>query len=116
MNSLDQLISAAGGVLFFFGPGLVGAAILFFAARWAMTQRQVVTWGIVGGALMALDSVFLFALAGIASATSGSQRSYQHARWVILFFVGCVLAYSIVAPQKAERRRERRDKKDGEQV
>lgn len=116
MNSFDQLISAAGGVLLFFGPGLVGAAILLFAARWATTQRQVVAWGIIGGALMALDSVFLFALAGIGSATSGSQRGYHFVRWVILFFVGCVLTYSIVAPQKAERRRERRDKKDGEQV
>jgi hypothetical protein len=65
------------GALLIFGLGILGLGVLFLGARYARTVLVKVVVGLIGGTLIVLQVCVLTFLAGVASATSGSQRGYD---------------------------------------
>jgi hypothetical protein len=70
-------MGAIGGILLFFGLGLAALLILLLSARFARSVLAVVSWGLIAIVLMVLECMLLTYLAGIGSATSGSQAGYR---------------------------------------
>ena len=60
---------------FFFGPGLFGAATLYWTARRARSIGQVVFFGLIGAALLAAQCVLVKFFADFGRAFGGDDAS-----------------------------------------
>jgi uncharacterized membrane protein YjfL (UPF0719 family) len=100
LNGMSGLIIS---LLFFFGLGLIGLVILIVSARYSRSVKAVVTWGIVAGVFMVVECLLLGAMAGIGSATSGSQSGYHLLSWPIIVFVASLIIYFLLALAKFDK-------------
>lgn len=91
------------GLLCFFGLGIIGLIILVLSARYSRSAIAVISWGIVAGVFMVLECLLLGAMAGIGSATSGSQSGYHLLGWVIIVFVASLIIYFLLALAKFDK-------------
>jgi uncharacterized membrane protein YjfL (UPF0719 family) len=92
------------GLLCFFGLGLIGLIILIFSARFSRSIKAVIFWGVVAGVFMVLECLLLGAMAGIGSATSGSQSGYHLLGWAIIVFVVSLIIYFLLALAKFNKK------------
>jgi len=79
------------GLICFFGLGVLGLGILGVSALHSRSGTGVVIWGVVAAIPLALECMLLTTLAGIGSATSGSQAGYR-----LVTVVSWVLVVSLV--------------------
>ena len=79
-------------VFFMAGPGILILSLVF-SRRWL----PLFVFGIIAGVVMALEYKLAISMAGIGSATSGSQSGYDQARRLGLFFCGSFIAYILLA-------------------
>ncbi|HZI31680.1 MAG TPA: hypothetical protein VFF11_05020, partial [Candidatus Binatia bacterium] len=54
------------------------------------------------------ECMLLYQMAGIGSATSGSQSGYEALKWVILIFIFCLVAYSVIGLKKLGKQKTQR--------
>jgi len=93
MTTVSKILVVAMGVCTFFWLALIGLLILAVAGCTATTRLQIIVWGVIGSLLIFLNCAFVMSLAGLNSATSGSQDSYHVIAWFIRVFVVCIVAY-----------------------
>jgi hypothetical protein len=91
-------------VLFFFGLGLAGLIVLVLSALFSRKAISLILWGIVASGFFVLECVLLSWMAGIGSATSGSQRGYQLGFRIAAFFAVCLALYCYVAFKRLRRK------------
>jgi hypothetical protein len=103
----DDLPFAIVGLLLYFGPGLLGMAVLFLSARHTRSRLGIIGWGLVAACLMLVECVELSLLAGLASATSTSQHGYRILEAVIIILGLSLGIYFALAFQMLKRRGER---------
>ena len=96
-------MSALFGILCFFGLGFIALTILAVSAFRSRTLIAVGLWAVIAIIFMVLQCALLNGLAGIGSATSGSQAGY-HLVTIALWVFGISLAlYFAVAIRRVCR-------------
>jgi hypothetical protein len=90
--------------LLFFGLGAAGFCVLVFSAFYARKAISFILWGLVATGFYVLHCVFWSWLAGVGSATSGSQSGYRLLSQMAGFFAASLVIYACVACIRLWRR------------
>jgi hypothetical protein len=85
------------GILFFFGLGLLALIILTVSAFCSRTVTAVLSWAGIAIGLMVLQCLLLTYMAGIGSATNGSQDGYRMVTIALGVFAVSLPLYFVVA-------------------
>ena len=97
-----------GGILavgFFFGMGILALAIFFLSACFARSLWSIALSSVMAGVFMLLECALLKWLAGVGSATSGSQSGYAVLNWIGCFFIFCFVIYFPLALWRLNKRK-----------
>jgi len=99
-------MSALFGILCFFGLGFLALIILVVSAFRSRTAIAVALWAVIAIILMVLQCELLSGLAGIGSATSGSQAGYRFVTIALWVFGISLALYFAVAIRRVWRFRD----------
>ena len=103
-SALEQIVQVIFGFLVFFGLGLAALLILFLSSRYSRSKWVIIFWGAMATVLMIARYAFFKNLAGLASATNGSQHGYRILNAMVLVFVVALIVYFPLAMSRALRR------------
>jgi hypothetical protein len=81
------------GIFYFLLLGVPGWSILVLSLWLSCNKRTLILLGVLAAVIMFAEFVIFIWMAGLSSATSGSQGSYHTVEWMGLFFSLSLVAY-----------------------